>query len=332
MRRTIMIFPEFENSHVIDKIRAKYDPLAGLVRPHITLVFPFEGQFGNDTLKRVLDRRLSGIEPFELSVKGVSTQKGQFGNCLLLDIVKGADEIRKIHDILYANEFRYYDLGFEYRPHITVGKLPSKELLDEAFEEIRDMEDEFNTTVRKISVEMIGENEESIILIEKTLGEEEASEETVVFDTAKEEDIDELIRLRLLYMKEDFGTVSERDEKLMRRNLPDYFRRKLGKELVAFVARDQGRLIAAAYLLIIEKPASVLLPHGLMGEVLSVYTEERYRGKGICSHLIEDLIAYGKNAGLDRIDLKATDDGYNVYKNKGFDDSRSRYKPMDLIL
>lgn len=342
MRRTIMIFPEFENSHVIDKIRAKYDPLADLVRPHITLVFPFEGQFGNDTLKRVLDRRLEGIEPFELCVRGISSQKGYMGYYyLFLDIVKGAEEITKIHDALYENEFRHYDLGSGYFPHITVGKLPSKELLDEALEDIRDMNDEFRTTVKKISVEMIGENEESIIIIEKDLGEneekeveevEEVKEETVVFDTAREEDIDELVRLRLLYMKEDFGQVSERDEKLMRRSLPGYFKRKLGNELVAFVARDQGRLIAAAYLLIIEKPASVLLPHGLMGEVLSVYTEDEYRGRGICSHLIEDLIEYGKKAGLDRIDLKATDDGYNVYKNKGFDDARSRYKPMDLIL
>ena len=40
--RTIMIFPEFDNIDIIDEIRAKYDPLAKLVRPHITIVFPFE--------------------------------------------------------------------------------------------------------------------------------------------------------------------------------------------------------------------------------------------------------------------------------------------------
>lgn len=332
MRRTIMIFPEFENSHVIDRIRAKYDPLAGLVRPHITLVFPFEGQFSNETLKRVLDRRLAEIEPFELCVKGISTQKGMLGNYLFLDIVRGEEEIRKIHDVLYSNEFRAYDLGFDYYPHITVGKLPSKELLDEAYEDIKEIEEEFNTTVKKISVEMIDENEESIIIIEKELGREEVKEETIVFDTAREEDIDELIRLRMAYMKEDFGSVSERDEVLMKRQLPDYFRRKLGKELVAFVARDGEKLVAAAYLLIIEKPSSVPLPHGLMGEVLSVYTEPELRGKGICSHLIKDLIEYGRKAGLDCIDLKATADGYPVYKKQGFDDKKTHYKDMHIIL
>lgn len=332
MRRTIMIFPEFENSHVIDRIRAKYDPLAGLVKPHITIVFPFEGQFSNETIKRVLDRRLSEIDPFELCVKGISMQKGMMGNYLFLDIAKGEEEIRKIHDALYDNEFRHYDLGSEYFPHITVGKLPSKELLEEAYEDVRYIEDEFRTTVTKVSVEMIGENEESIIILEKNLGEKGIEEEDIVFDTANEDDIDELVRLRLAYMEEDFGSVSERDETLMRRNLPDYFRRKLGKELIAFVARDGKKLVAAAYLLIIEKPASVPLPHGLMGEVLSVYTEKSMRGKGICSHLIKDLIDHGSKAGLDRIDLKATEDGYPVYKKQGFTDKKTHYKDMHIIL
>lgn len=36
--RTIMIFPDFYNMEVIDNIREKYDPLAKLVRPHITII------------------------------------------------------------------------------------------------------------------------------------------------------------------------------------------------------------------------------------------------------------------------------------------------------
>ncbi len=331
MRRTILIFPEFENSHIIDSIRAKYDPLAGLIKPHVTIVFPFEAQFGNETIERVLERRLSEIEPFELSLKGVSTQKGKFGNTLFLNIVKGADEVRRMHDILYANEFRHYDMGFDYIPHITIGNLPSKELLDEAYEELKDLDEEFTTTVNKISVEMIGENEESIIIIEKELGKEKVSEEEIVFDKATTDDIDELLRLRLEYMVADFGAVSERDEALMRRSLPDYYRRKLGKDLIAFVARKDDRLVAAAYLLIIEKPASVLLPHGLMGEVLSVYTEEKYRGRGICSMLIQNLIECGKEMRLDRIDLKATKDGYPIYKKQGFTDKKSHYTDMDIL-
>ena len=332
MRRTIMIFPEFENSHLIDGIRAKYDPLANLVKPHITLVFPFEASCGNETIERALDRCLSDIEPFKLKVKGIGSQKGSFGNYLFLNIVNGEEEIRKIHDILIANDFKRFDMGFEYAPHITVGKLPSKELLDEAVSSLEGFDEEFVTTVRKVSVEMIGENEESIIIIEKRLGAKGFSEEKINFGTATREDIDELVRLRLAYIREDFGSLSAEDEADMREQLPDYFARKLGADLVAFVARDGDKLIAAAYLLIIEKPSNPMIPGGLAGEVLSVYTEEEYRGKGICSRLIKDLVDYGRVKGLDRIDLKATKDGYPVYERQGFKESKSHYTPMSIDL
>ena len=52
VKRTIMIFPEFDNIDSIDRIRSKYDPLAELVRPHITLVFPFESDITNDTVSK----------------------------------------------------------------------------------------------------------------------------------------------------------------------------------------------------------------------------------------------------------------------------------------
>ena len=39
-----------DNMEVIDKIREQYDPLANLVRPHITIVFPFDSDRSNEEL------------------------------------------------------------------------------------------------------------------------------------------------------------------------------------------------------------------------------------------------------------------------------------------
>lgn len=150
----------------------------------------------------------------------------------------------------------------------------------------------------------------------------------IVYDIANKDDIDELIRLRIAYMIDDFGSVSDFERKCMEEQLPDYFKRKLGKELIAFVARAEGRLIAAAYLLILEKPASPLLPNGLDSEVLSVYTEDEYRGRGICTTLMKNMIEYAKEKKLCRIDLIATQDGYPVYKKIGFEDRVQKYIDM----
>lgn len=156
--------------------------------------------------------------------------------------------------------------------------------------------------------------------------------EDIVFDTADKNDIDELVRLRIAYIRDDFGSISDEEELNLKERLPGYFERELGDHLIAFVARAEGRLVAAAYLLIVEKPANPSMPTGLCGEVLSVFTEESYRGKGICSHLMTELVTFAKERGFSRIDLLATEDGYHVYKKLGFEENCHHYKEMRLKL
>lgn len=153
----------------------------------------------------------------------------------------------------------------------------------------------------------------------------------MIFDTATREDIDELIQLRIAYMIDDFGQVSEHEKESMKNQLPDYFNRKLGEELIAFVARDQNRIVATAYLHIIEIPANSILLNGIYGEVLSVYTLPEYRGRGLCTQLITNLIQYGKEAGLGRIDLSATKKGYPIYQKLGFKEKENRYTEMRYL-
>ena len=55
-------------------------------------------------------------------------------------------------------------------------------------------------------------------------------------------------------MIDDFGKVSDSEKECMQKQLADYFNRKLGNELIAFTARDGGRIVAVVYLHIIEMP------------------------------------------------------------------------------
>ena len=154
----------------------------------------------------------------------------------------------------------------------------------------------------------------------------------IVFGEATKDDIDELIRMRIAYMKDDFGSVSEHEKECMENQLRDYFGRKLGTELVAFVAKDveknTEKIVSVAYLHIVEMPANSVLLNGFYGTVLSVFTENEYRGKGLCTKLMQNLIAYGKERGLGRIDLSATNDGYRIYEKLGFKEKDNRYREM----
>ena len=151
---------------------------------------------------------------------------------------------------------------------------------------------------------------------------------SIVFSEATKDDIPELIRLRIAYMVDDFGGVSDHERECMEKQLPDYFGRKLGDELIAFVAKDGERIVSVVYLHIIEMPANSILLNGLYGEVLSVYTEPEYRGQGLCTKLIQNLIDYGRERGLGRVDLSATKEGYPIYAKLGFQDKEHRYTDM----
>ena len=178
----------------------------------------------------------------------------------------------------------------------------------------------------------------SVRTIEKTVGEGTLANRSgfgpddVVFDIADLNDVPELIRLRILYMIDDFGSITDEEREGMEEQLPQYFERELGKKLIAFVARAEGRLVSAAYLLIIEKPANPFFLNGLDSEVLSVYTEEGYRGRGICSQLMKNMIDYAAEHKISRIDLVATDEGYPIYKKLGFEDKVQKYKDMRLVV
>jgi len=168
--RTVMIFPRFENVDVIDAIRAKYDPLAALVRPHITLVFPFQSNLPTDGINNCLTDALTDKGPFKLALSGVSAQSDAYGHYLFLDVREGRKRLRELNRALYGGILAEYRTRRPYTPHMTIGKLPAKEALAAAYEDTRGLEETFRTIVDTVSVEVIGPNEESVIEMEYGLG------------------------------------------------------------------------------------------------------------------------------------------------------------------
>ena len=132
IKRTIMIFPEFENIGFINELRNKYDPLADKVHPHITLVFPFESDLTTSEVYRAIDNCLSTMQPFQIEARELSTS----GRWLFIDIKNGTDVLSSVHNALYENGFSKYKPVWlrEYKPHITVGVFGTKEEAENACE------------------------------------------------------------------------------------------------------------------------------------------------------------------------------------------------------
>ena len=155
----------------------------------------------------------------------------------------------------------------------------------------------------------------------------------ITYDLASLYDLDELVNLRLDYILDDFGKEVEDEIDTYRTNIENHFKNNLGHNLIGFVARINNKIIATAYLLIIEKIPNPYVKNGLCGEVLSVYTNPAYRHRGIAQQLLLNLIDYAKEHKLSKIDLKATAQGFNLYKKVGFIElNQPKYTVMRINL
>lgn len=175
-KRTIMIFPQFENINLINEIREKYDPLAKHVRPHISLVFTFESSLTTSEVNEHLKKVLDGIRPFRLTLQEIVKVDNPLGMYLFLDIKQCNKEIKKMNLKLYTGILQTYKPAWlnqeTFMPHMTIGSFTSREDLNIAFKDTELIKESFSTIVDKISVEIIDENEDSIIEIEIDLRDE----------------------------------------------------------------------------------------------------------------------------------------------------------------
>ena len=141
-------------------------------------------------------------------------------------------------------------------------------------------------------------------------------------------DVDALTALRLEYLIEDNGSLEHRDAETIRNNLPGYIREHLKKDLFVYVIREDDTIVSCAFLLIVMKPMSPAFINGKTATILNVYTLPAYRRRGYARMLMNAMIADAKELNIDVIELKATADGYDLYRSVGFEDDRSKYHLM----
>jgi ribosomal protein S18 acetylase RimI-like enzyme len=146
------------------------------------------------------------------------------------------------------------------------------------------------------------------------------------------ENAEGLTDIRMEYLREDFPGMSDEQAERIRERLPKYYAEHLNRDFFAYVTEDNGTIIGSAFLVLQEMPPNSNFPHGRTGTVLNVYVRPEYRRQGIASKLLELLIADAKAMELDFIELKASAEGYPLYRKLGFEDSVSAFRPMKLVL
>lgn len=150
----------------------------------------------------------------------------------------------------------------------------------------------------------------------------------MVVENANIEDAAVLTELRLAYLKEDYGKLGKDDIEIIRRDLPDYFKKHLNQNLFGYLIREKEEIVACAFLLVVEKPMSPAFITGRTGTVLNVYTKPQYRHKGYAKEIMNKLLSDAAEKNLSVVELKSTEDGYCLYQSVGFVDEVSKYHSM----
>lgn len=150
----------------------------------------------------------------------------------------------------------------------------------------------------------------------------------MVVEKANIEDAALLTELRLAYLNEDYGKLSENDVEAIRRDLPDYFKKNLNQNIFCYLIRENEEIAACAFLLVVEKPMSPAFINGRTGTVLNVYTKPPYRHKGYAKEIMSKLLSDAEEKNLSVVELKSTEDGYRLYQSVGFVDEVSKYHAM----
>lgn len=140
----------------------------------------------------------------------------------------------------------------------------------------------------------------------------------MLYRQANEADILQLINIRLNYLAEDYGGLTNEQTLTIRTQLREYFMKHLNRDLLVYVCEDHAEIVATVFLLITEKPANPAFITGLTGTILNVYTLPHYRKKGIAGNLMRMAISDAESKNLSYLELYATKAGYSLYRKLGF--------------
>ncbi len=129
VQRAIVVFPNFQNIDMIEDIRDKYDPLRNFIRPHITLVFPFESDISSFELDTHVRNTLANYGPFNLVMQGFTASVEAESNYLFLNVTDGLQNLYQLSRGIYTGILAKYQSETykeRYCPHITVGNLGNR--------------------------------------------------------------------------------------------------------------------------------------------------------------------------------------------------------------
>ncbi|MBN3890358.1 MAG: GNAT family N-acetyltransferase [Nostoc sp. JL31] len=143
------------------------------------------------------------------------------------------------------------------------------------------------------------------------------------------QDLEALIELRLELLREAGEIKGDSDTT----NLVEATRKYLGEkmpsgEFLAWVAEVDSQIVGTTGLVFFQRPPYNGNLSGLEAYFMNVYTIPMWRGQGIATALLKEIISFVRATEAKRLWLHATEDGKRVYEKLSF---VSTAKEMEIV-
>ena len=133
------------------------------------------------------------------------------------------------------------------------------------------------------------------------------------------EDIEELVRTRILVLRAANKLSDDVDMSLVEQETCAYYKRALETgEHIAYLVYDNGTFIGAGGVSFYQVMPPYHNPSGKKAYIMNMYTAPEYRRRGIAFHTLDLLVKAAKEQGVSQIALEATDMGRPLYEKYGF--------------
>ena len=142
-------------------------------------------------------------------------------------------------------------------------------------------------------------------------------------------DLEALVQLRLELLREVDDIQDDTDTAAIAQATRKYLVDKMPQgEFLAWVAEVENQIVATSGLVFFTRPPYNGNSSGLEAYVMNVYTVPIWRGQGIATALLREIISFVKETEAKRIWLHASKDGKPLYEKLGF---VSTTKEMEIV-
>ena len=133
------------------------------------------------------------------------------------------------------------------------------------------------------------------------------------------EDIDELVRTRIIVLRAANKLSDDEDMSVVEEESYAYYRRALESgEHIAYLVYDNGKFMGAGGLSFYQVMPTYHNPTGKKAYIMNMYTASEYRRQGIAFHTLDLLVKNARKQGISQITLEATEMGRPLYEKYGF--------------